>query len=107
MIIGKLSVEQYKDYISMEQIRLADQLHATYTIEEDTLDQPVPAMVIQNLVENRITSDFLPLLYVTKNILQRGFPTTMSKYLQSELGEIHKDKESFEKRFINILHQIS
>lgn len=43
-----------KDYISMEQIRLADQLHATYTIEEDTLDQPVPAMVLQILVENAI-----------------------------------------------------
>lgn len=59
-----------------------------------------PNFVIQNLVENRIKSDLLPLLYVTKNILQRGFPTTMSKYLQSELGEIHKDKESFEKRFL-------
>lgn len=43
-----------KDYISMEQIRLADQLHATYNIEEDTLDQPVPAMVLQTLVENAI-----------------------------------------------------
>lgn len=43
-----------KDYIALEQIRFADQLFVQYTIEEDTLDQPVPAMVIQHLVENAI-----------------------------------------------------
>lgn len=43
--------------------------------------------------------DLLPILYVTKNILQRGFPTTLSKYLQSELGEIHK-LDNFEERFL-------
>ncbi|MCZ2130856.1 MAG: DUF559 domain-containing protein [Bacteroidia bacterium] len=41
----------------------------------------------------------LPILYVTKNILQRGFPTTLSKYLQSQLGEIHK-LDNFEERFL-------
>ncbi|MBP6659219.1 MAG: DEAD/DEAH box helicase [Chitinophagales bacterium] len=59
-----------------------------------------PNFVIQNLVENPIKSDLLPILYVIKNILQRGFPTTMSKYLQTELGEIHKDKNNFEKPFV-------
>jgi ATP-dependent DNA helicase RecQ len=59
-----------------------------------------PNFVIQNLVENPIKSDLLPILYVIKNILQRGFPTTMSKYLQTELGEIHKDKKTFEERFL-------
>lgn len=43
-----------KDYISLEQVRFSDQMKVTYRIDEDTLDQPVPAMVIQHLVENAI-----------------------------------------------------
>lgn len=58
-----------------------------------------PNFVIQNLVENQTNADLLPILYVTKNILQRGFPTTLSKYLQSQLGEIHK-LDNFEERFL-------
>lgn len=48
---------------------------------------------------NQTNADLLPILYVTKNILQRGFPTTLSKYLQSQLGEIHK-LDYFEERFL-------
>lgn len=48
---------------------------------------------------NQTNADLLPILYVTKNILQRGFPTTLSKYLQSQLGEIHK-LDNFEERFL-------
>jgi len=58
-----------------------------------------PNFVIQNLVTNQTNADLLPILYVTKNILQRGFPTTLSKYLQSQLGEIHI-LNNFEKRFL-------
>ena len=49
-----------------------------------------PNFVIQNLEYNKSTSDMLPLLYVLKNILQRGFPTVMSKYLQGKIGKIHE-----------------
>ena len=58
-----------------------------------------PNFVIQNLVENPIKTDLLPILYVIKNILQRGFPTTLSKYLQSQIGEIHK-QSNFNDRFL-------
>jgi len=58
-----------------------------------------PNFVIQNLVTNQTNTDLLQTLYVVKNILQRGFPTTLSKYLQSHLGEIHK-LENFEERFL-------
>ncbi|OFX56895.1 MAG: hypothetical protein A2046_00060 [Bacteroidetes bacterium GWA2_30_7] len=58
-----------------------------------------PNFVIQNLVENPIKSDYLPILYVLKNILQRGFPTTLSKYLQSKIGEIH-NLDNFNDRFL-------
>lgn len=63
-----------------------------------------PNFVIQNLVTNQTNADLLPILYVTKNILQRGFPTTLSKYLQSELGEIHK-LDNFEERFLFATNQ--
>lgn len=58
-----------------------------------------PNFVIQNLVTNQTNVDLLPILYATKNILQRGFPTTLSKYLQSQLGQVHK-LDNFEGRFL-------
>ncbi len=58
-----------------------------------------PNFVIQNLVTNQRNKDLFQLLCVLKNILQRGFPTTLSKYLQAEVGEIHK-LENFEERFL-------
>ena len=41
-----------------------------------------PNFVIQNLVTNQQDTDLMPVLSVAKNILQRGFPTILSKYLQ-------------------------
>jgi ATP-dependent DNA helicase RecQ len=58
-----------------------------------------PNFVIQNLVENPIKSDYLPLLYVLKNILQRGFPTALSENLQNKLGKLHK-REDFKEPFL-------
>lgn len=52
--------------------------------------------VIQNLKDSRINDEYLPAILIVKNILQRGCPTLMSKYLQQEIGSIHKD-ENFKK----------
>ena len=43
-----------KDYLALEYIRFEDRLQIEYDIEEDTLDQPVPPMMLQTLVENAI-----------------------------------------------------
>lgn len=43
-----------KDYLALEQIRFEDRLKIEYEIDEDTLDQPVPPMMLQTLVENAI-----------------------------------------------------
>lgn len=48
--------------------------------------------VIQNLNGERIRNEYLPAIYILKNILQRGKPTLMSSYLQENLGSIHRDK---------------
>ena len=60
-----------------------------------------PNFVIQNLVENPINSEYFSVYFVVKNLLQRGFPTILSKYLQNELGAIHK-RDDFKEPFLLI-----
>jgi sensor histidine kinase YesM len=43
-----------KDYLELEQIRFEDRLKVEYEIDDDTLDQQVPPMMLQTLVENAI-----------------------------------------------------
>jgi sensor histidine kinase YesM len=43
-----------KDYLALEHIRFEDRLQIEYQIDEETLDQPVPPMMLQTLVENAI-----------------------------------------------------
>ncbi len=46
--------------------------------------------VIQNLTGERINNEYLPAICILHNILQRGKPTLLSKFLQNQLGSIHK-----------------
>jgi two-component system LytT family sensor kinase len=43
-----------KDYLALEYIRFEDRLQVEYDIDEETLDQPIPPMMLQTLVENAI-----------------------------------------------------
>ena len=43
-----------KDYLALETIRFESRLRVVYHVDEDTLDQPVPPMMLQTLVENAI-----------------------------------------------------
>jgi two-component system LytT family sensor kinase len=43
-----------KDYLALEQMRFEERLKVRFDIDEDTLDQPVPPMMLQTLVENAI-----------------------------------------------------
>lgn len=43
-----------KDYLALEHIRFEDRLQVEYDIDEDTLGQPIPPMMLQTLVENAI-----------------------------------------------------
>lgn len=60
-----------------------------------------PNFVIQNLKLCKGDTPLRPLICVLKNILQRGFPTVMSKYLQKEIGIIHKE-DNFNDRLLLI-----
>ena len=43
-----------KDYLALEQMRFEERLQVELDIDEDTLQQPVPPMMLQTLVENAI-----------------------------------------------------
>lgn len=43
-----------RDYLALEHIRFEDRLNIEYEIDEDTLGQPIPPMMLQTLVENAI-----------------------------------------------------
>ncbi|HJU46140.1 MAG TPA: histidine kinase [Chitinophagaceae bacterium] len=43
-----------KDYLALENIRFEDRLKVEYDIDEETLMQPVPPMMLQTLVENAV-----------------------------------------------------
>lgn len=61
--------------------------------------------VIQNLTGQRIDNEYLPAICIVKNILQRGRPTLLSKFLQEKIGAIHKTDE-FEKPYPLIDNEI-
>ena len=43
-----------KDYLALENMRFEDRLKVEYNIDDDTLDQPIPPMMLQTLAENAI-----------------------------------------------------
>ena len=43
-----------KDYLALEQMRFEERLKVDFEVDEDTLDQPIPPMMLQTLVENAI-----------------------------------------------------
>ena len=47
-------LEIVKDYLALEQMRFEERLKIDFDIEENTITQPIPPMMLQTLVENAI-----------------------------------------------------
>ena len=106
-----------KDYLALENMRFEDRLQVEYDIDEDTLDQQVPPMMLQTLVENaikhgiskhirggmiRIISDFNDKYHelavqntgnLNGGLNGEGFGLSST---QNRLGLLYGDKASFE-----------
>lgn len=54
IITLKKELDVVRDYLALELIRFEDRLKVVYLIDEDTLDHPIPPMMLQTLVENAI-----------------------------------------------------
>jgi two-component system LytT family sensor kinase len=54
MVAFERELDIVKDYLALENMRFEDRLRIEYQIDEDTLDQQVPPMMLQTLVENAI-----------------------------------------------------
>ncbi|MBX3238612.1 MAG: histidine kinase [Chitinophagaceae bacterium] len=50
----KQELDIVKDYLALEQMRFEERLKVDFEIDEDTLQQPVPPMMLQTLAENAI-----------------------------------------------------
>ena len=50
----KKELDIVKDYLALEQMRFEERLKVELDIDENTLEQPVPPMMLQTLVENAI-----------------------------------------------------
>jgi len=50
----KQELDIVRDYLALEQMRFEERLQIEMDIDEDTLNQPVPPMMLQTLVENAI-----------------------------------------------------
>ncbi len=111
-----------KDYLALEHIRFEDRLKVEYDIDEDTLDQQVPPMMLQTLVENaikhgiskrleggvvKIISDFKDdyheLIVQNTGLLQdtsnpEGFGLVSTK---NRINLVYGSKASFEIRSVN------
>ncbi len=50
----KKELEIVKDYLSLERIRYEERLQVSYNIQDNTLELPIPPLLLQTLVENAI-----------------------------------------------------
>lgn len=111
-----------KDYLALENMRFEDRLKIEYEIDEDTLVQQVPPMMLQTLVENaikhgisknirgglvRIISDFTGSYHelavqntghLNGGLLREGFGLSST---QDRLNLLYGEKAKFEIRQIN------
>jgi LytS/YehU family sensor histidine kinase len=111
-----------KDYLALENMRFEDRLKIEYEIDDDTLDQQVPPMMLQTLVENaikhgisknirgglvRIISDFSGNFhelavqntgYLNGGLSHQGFGLSST---QDRLNLLYGEKAKFEIKQIN------
>ena len=84
-----------KDYLALEQMRFEERLQINFDIEEKTLQQPIPPMMLQTLVENAIKHGISKRINGgTINIISR-IKGHQVELLVQNTGKIQNDAEGF------------
>ncbi len=81
-----------KDYLALEHIRFEDRLKVEYDIDEETLGEPVPPMMLQTLVENAIKHG------ISKRI-NGGFVKIISRIYQQQRELIVQSTGTLEENY--------
>ncbi len=84
-----------KDYLALEQTRFEERLQVNFDIDEKTLQQPIPPMMLQTLVENAIKHGISKRINGgVINIISR-FEGKQLELLVQNTGRIQNDAEGF------------
>lgn len=81
-----------KDYLELEQIRFEDRLRVEYEIDDDTLDQQVPPMMLQTLVENAIKHGISKQLEGGSIKVWSGFTNNHHELIVENTGYLNGEK---------------
>ena len=87
----KKELDIVKDYLALEQMRFEERLKVELDIDEDTLEQPVPPMMLQTLVENAIKHG------ISKRI-NGGVIKIISKFTDKDFELIVQNTGTLEKK---------
>jgi sensor histidine kinase YesM len=83
-----------KDYLALEHIRFEERLQVQYDIEPDTLELPIPPMMLQTLVENAIKHGISKevsggIIYISSRIKGMNHEITVENtgHIESDMNE--------------------
>lgn len=92
-------IDFIKNYLSIEQVRFSDRLEVKYDIEEDTLNTPVPNLLLQPLVENAIKHGFAS--QTGKGIIEVIAKKVDDKYIRLTVKDDGSGTQKHENELIN------
>ena len=78
-----------KDYLALEQMRFEERLKVEMDIDKDTLEQPVPPMMLQTLVENSIKHGISKLINGGLVRIAAGFSDNHLELLVQNTGQLN------------------
>ena len=86
-----------KDYLALENMRFEDRLKIEYNIDEDTLDQQVPPMMLQTLAENAIKHGISQRIHGGIVRISSGFKDNFLELSVQNTGQLNglTNKEGF------------
>ncbi len=83
-----------EDYLALEKIRFEDRLQIEYHIDDDTLDQQVPPMMLQTIVENAIKHGVSKQINGGKIIIYSDFVDNHYELKVENTGTLEKNQNT-------------